>query len=84
MEGYDCIKVDFSMLDKDGRRFTSEDTMRLLKPYFVNFIEERVSAVREAVGPNVDIIMQASTRSLLYNLGEECRGATCLHRINTS
>lgn len=57
-EGYDCIKVDFFQFDKDGRMFTEEDRTRLLKPYYVNLIEERVAAVREAVGPNVDIIME--------------------------
>ncbi len=57
-EGYDCIKIDFFTFDKDGRSFTTEDFTRLLKPYYVDLIEERVAAVREAVGPNVDIIME--------------------------
>ncbi len=57
-EGYDCVKIDFFIFDKDCRSFTEEDRARLLKPYYVDLIEERVAAVREAVGPNVDIIME--------------------------
>lgn len=57
-EGYDAIKIDFFTYDKDGRNFTDEDRTRLLKPYYVNLVEERIAAVREAVGPNVDIIME--------------------------
>lgn len=57
-EGYDCVKIDFFTFDKDGRGFTEEDRTRLLKPYYVDLVEERVAAVREAVGPNVDIIME--------------------------
>ncbi len=57
-EGYDCVKFDFFTFDKDGRMFTDEDRTRLLKPYYVDLIEERVAAVREGVGPNVDIIME--------------------------
>jgi L-alanine-DL-glutamate epimerase-like enolase superfamily enzyme len=57
-EGYDCVKIDFFTYDKDGRGFTAEDTTRLLTSYYVNLIEERIAAVREGVGPNVDIIME--------------------------
>ena len=57
-EGYDAIKIDFFTYDRDGRQFSSEDTTRLLKPYYIDLVEERVAAVREAVGPNVDILME--------------------------
>lgn len=57
-EGYDAIKIDFFTFDRDGELFNDEDTTRLLPPYRVDLIEERVSAVREAVGPAVDIIME--------------------------
>lgn len=57
-EGYDAIKIDFFNTDRDGTMLSSEQQTRLLKPYYVQLIEERVSAVREAVGPNVDIIME--------------------------
>ena len=57
-EGYDCIKIDFFTYDRDGRNFTEEDRTRLLKPYYVDLVEERIAAVREAVGGDVDIIME--------------------------
>lgn len=58
-EGYDAIKIDFfTYSPKDGSGFTEEERTRLLKPYYVDMVEERVGAVREAIGPNVDIIME--------------------------
>jgi galactonate dehydratase len=57
-EGYDAIKIDFFTYDRDGRILSSEDTTRLLKPYYLDLVEERIAAVREAIGPGVDIIME--------------------------
>lgn len=57
-EGYDAIKIDFFTYDRDGRILSSEDTTRLLKPYYLDLVEERIAAVREAIGPSVDIIME--------------------------
>lgn len=57
-EGYDAIKVDFFTFDRDGRPFTRDDTLTLREPYYIKLIEERVAATREAVGPDVDIIME--------------------------
>ena len=62
-EGYDCVKIDFFTYDRDKRPFDKvEEIQRLLKPYYVDLIEERVAAVREAIGPNVDIIMENHSR----------------------
>jgi galactonate dehydratase len=58
-EGYDAVKIDFFTYDRDGRTFSSEDTTRLLAPYYLDLIEERIDAVRRAIGPKVDIIMEA-------------------------
>jgi L-alanine-DL-glutamate epimerase-like enolase superfamily enzyme len=57
-EGFDAVKVDFFTYDKDGRRFDKEEQTRLLSPYYLDLIEGRVSATREAVGPGVDIIVE--------------------------
>ena len=57
-EGYDAIKVDFFTFDKDGSTFSEEQRTGLMKPYYVDLVEERVAAVREAIGPKVDIIME--------------------------
>ncbi len=62
-EGYDAIKIDFFTYDPDdGHAYTDEDCTRLLSPYYVNLIESRVAAVREAIGPDVDIIMENHSR----------------------
>ncbi len=58
-EGYEAIKIDFFTYDRDGKNFSSEEATRLLKPYYLNLIEERIAAVREAIGPQVDIIIEA-------------------------
>jgi L-alanine-DL-glutamate epimerase-like enolase superfamily enzyme len=57
-EGYDCVKVDVFNMEKDGTPIGPEQQTRLLKPHYVNLVEERIAAVRKAVGPNVDIIME--------------------------
>ena len=57
-EGYDCVKIDFFTYDRDKRPFEKEEMTRLLKPYYVQLIEERVAAVRDAIGPGCDIIME--------------------------
>jgi len=71
-QGYDCVKLDFFDYDADGTMwntagdpdpvhglsFTGEKQCRLLSPYYVNLVESRVRACREAVGPDVDIIME--------------------------
>ena len=62
-EGYDAIKIDFfTYAPEDGRRYTDEDCTRLLSPKLVDVVESRVAAVREAIGPNVDIIMENQSR----------------------
>ncbi len=57
-EGYDAIKIDFFTFAPDGHRFSSEETTRIQSPANVNLVISRLAAVREAVGPDVDIIME--------------------------
>jgi L-alanine-DL-glutamate epimerase-like enolase superfamily enzyme len=57
-EGYDAIKIDFFTYDEDGRPFTDEDTTRLLSPKKLRLLEDRIAAVRTAVGKGVDIIIE--------------------------
>lgn len=57
-EGYDAIKIDFFTFGEDGVRFNHETTTRLLSPKYKNLVIKRLAAVREAVGPDVDIIME--------------------------
>lgn len=57
-EGYTAVKIDFFTFDENGKRFTHTDTNCLQSAKNINLIKERVKAVREAVGKDVDIIME--------------------------
>lgn len=57
-EGYNCIKVDFFTFTAEGKVYSTEDTTGLLPPWHLSLLEERISAVREAIGPNVDLIIE--------------------------
>ena len=57
-EGYDAIKIDFFTFAPDGHRFNAEETTRVQDPAHVNMVVDRLAAVREAIGPDVDIIME--------------------------
>lgn len=57
-EGYDAIKIDFFTFRPDGSKYVDEDRLGLLSPAYMNVIESRVKAVREAIGPNVDLIIE--------------------------
>ena len=57
-EGYDALKFDFFTFDPDGHRYSAEETTRRLCPRHFNIVIGRLAAVREAVGSDVDIIME--------------------------
>lgn len=69
-QGYDCVKLDFFNYDVDGtvwngpgnaergESMAGEVQARLLSPYYVKVVEDRVRACREAIGPAVDIIVE--------------------------
>jgi L-alanine-DL-glutamate epimerase-like enolase superfamily enzyme len=54
--GFDALKFDFFTHDRDKRPLDREEQGKLLSPYYLDLIEERVAAVRETVGPKVDLI----------------------------
>jgi len=55
-EGYDCVKVDPCMITAEGTR---ELNMRgLLDPARRNLYRARMEAIRDALGPDVDIIIE--------------------------
>jgi len=56
-EGYDCVKIDPVLFDTDGNRLKSS-LRRVLTGREIRMYRERISAVREAVGPDVDIILE--------------------------
>lgn len=57
-EGYDCIKIDFLWFKPDGTVFSEDERTSLLDPKTLRVLTDRVRAVREAVGPDVDIIIE--------------------------
>ena len=58
-EGYNAIKIDFFTFDPEtGARYTSEQTTRLQSAKMTKVVIDRLAAVREAVEPDVDIIME--------------------------
>jgi len=56
-EGYDCVKIDPVIFDRQGRR-AALNLRNVLTNDLVREFRERIAAVREAVGPDVDIILE--------------------------
>lgn len=61
-EGYDCVKYDFFSYAPDGREYNGEDYNRILSPATLRMLEARTAAVREALGPDGDIIVESHGR----------------------
>lgn len=61
-EGYDAVKYDFFEKKPDNSSWTSEDRRGFASSKDLSVIEERLAAVRDAVGPGVDIIAEAHSR----------------------
>lgn len=57
-EGYDAVKFDFFLYDEKDGFFNDNDRLGLLSKKYLNIVEKRIAAVRKAVGPDVDIIME--------------------------
>ena len=57
-EGYDAIKVNFFTQAPSGKTYSDDERRGFPSPAFMNEIEARVKATRDAVGPNVDIIAE--------------------------
>lgn len=57
-EGYDAVKFDFFLYNEEDGFFNDNDRLGLLSKKYLNIVEKRIAAVREAIGPDVDIIME--------------------------
>ena len=57
-DGYDCIKIDFFTFKPDDGTYTDTDRLGLLSKEYLKMYESRLKAVREAIGPDVDIIIE--------------------------
>ncbi len=55
-DGYDAVKVDPATLDEKGKRIT--DLNKILGSKTVKMVYNRIKAMREAVGPEVDILIE--------------------------
>ena len=55
-EGYDCVKIDPAMIDENGKRM--HHLSGILPNKTIRMLYERVKAVRETVGEDVDIILE--------------------------
>jgi len=61
-EGYDAVKFDFFEKKADGSDYGQEDRCCFVNPRNLQVMEDRLAAVREAVGANVDIIAESHSR----------------------
>lgn len=57
-DGYETIKLDFLANDSSGNPIPFAERLGLLKPQYLHMLEERVAAVREAVGSHINIMME--------------------------
>ncbi|GLB30843.1 racemase [Lacrimispora amygdalina] len=57
-EGYEAIKINFLRFDRQGKILTHLDTTGHLSRETMKLAEERLSAVRKTVGPDIDIIIE--------------------------
>lgn len=73
-DGYDAVKLDFTLYDRDKKDIPNRDCEGFVSTDFYNMVEERIVAIREACG-NVDIIMENHGRTDVTSgikLGELC------------
>ncbi len=57
-EGYDAIKINFLRFDRQGVAIPSKNTIGHLSRELMKLAEQRLAATRDAVGPDVDIILE--------------------------
>ena len=65
-DGYDAIKIDFLRIAEDGKPSPHDRFQKILTKENRDMIESRVRAVREAIGPGVELILEnhAATNSV--------------------
>ena len=57
-EGYDCIKIDFLAKHLDGTRIDSYEGRTHLSTRTLREVERKLDAVREVIGPDVELILE--------------------------
>ncbi|NVK42545.1 MAG: mandelate racemase/muconate lactonizing enzyme family protein [Oceanospirillaceae bacterium] len=79
-EGYDCVKVDPIMYDKDG--VTHFDRTRIFTRPEMKLFRARLQAIRDAVGDDVDIIFECHSlpgATTAIQLGELVEEVGCMY-----
>jgi galactonate dehydratase len=78
-EGYDAVKVDPTTFDEDGRR--TPNLNKILNNKTVKMVYNRVKAIREAVGDDVDILIElhsATSATSAIQIGQVLEEFNCM------
>jgi L-alanine-DL-glutamate epimerase-like enolase superfamily enzyme len=57
-KGFDAVKYNFTTFREDEGRYTAAEQTAFLHPKYINVIESRIAATRQALGPEGDIILE--------------------------
>jgi galactonate dehydratase len=79
-EGYDAVKVDPTTFDEEGGRIT--DLNKILSHKTKRIIYDRIKAIREAVGKEVDILIElhsATSVTAAIQLGKLLEEFDCMY-----
>ena len=79
-QGYDAIKIDFTMIDKNGTALPKHKVEGILDFDFMNMVDERMGAIRNSCGYNFDIIVENHCRTDAWGaiaIGELCDKYRC-------
>jgi L-alanine-DL-glutamate epimerase-like enolase superfamily enzyme len=58
-QGFDAVKFNFLTFREDDGRYKATEQTAFLHPKYMKVAEERIAAVREAIGDEVDIILES-------------------------
>jgi galactonate dehydratase len=74
-EGYDAVKIDFTWFGRDAKPIPHYEVEGLVKREFLDMVEERMAAIRDECGYDLDIIVENHSRTDAYSalaIGELC------------
>ncbi|MFC2020583.1 mandelate racemase/muconate lactonizing enzyme family protein [Chloroflexota bacterium] len=80
-EGFDAVKADPIYADENGER-NGWDLTKVMTNDQLKLIYQRVEAIRNAVGPSVDIIFEAHALQEVTNaikVGQACEDLNCMY-----
>ncbi|MCM5553862.1 mandelate racemase/muconate lactonizing enzyme family protein [Pleomorphomonas sp. NRK KF1] len=78
-DGYDAVKVDPVQIDKNGAMIVNQKFFGILTQDHLRMGEERIAAIREAVGPDVDIICEIHS---LFGTNSAIQFASAIEKYN--